>query len=130
MGYFNHACRQVQNGELPIAVRFNAFIRCCSAFGGLARTKPGEMRMQTVYDCLGAELGFDRQSKPTVNQMLEGTTRLIAARFRLLYEREEFARRRKHAKLSGERNDKSELYGALNPLDLLGADSHPRDKPE
>jgi hypothetical protein len=123
MGQFKLCCSRVLNGNLPIKARFNLFIGCCSAFGGLANA-----RMQTVYDHLGRQCGFDRVAKPTGEQMIEATGLMIAARFRLLHERRSFQLRRRKEKRAGRRQSGAKLYDGLDPLALLNR--RPPRRPE
>ena len=121
---FKHSSLRVLNPRLPIGARFNAFIECCSAFGRLART-----RMQSVYDHLGTVLGFDRHDKPSEDQQIRATSLLIAARFRLIHERAQFAARRKKLRGEMKRAATEKLYDGLDPVSLLAEKKPARLRP-
>ena len=114
MARFKHASLRVLNPNLPMGARFNAFIECCSAFGGLARTG-----LQPVYDRLGEVLGFGAKRKPSEDQLVRAMSLLTAARFRLIHERAEFAARRKKLRGEMKRSATERLYDGIDPLALL-----------
>jgi hypothetical protein len=115
MSLFTFSCRWVLNARAPVGSRFNAFIRCCSAFGRLALLPGG---MQVVYDRLGLELGFDGDNKPSPDQMTEGVGMLVAARSRLHHERRLYEAKCRSAKRAGGRH-RGGPYDGVEPLGLL-----------
>ena len=116
MSDFTFSCGWVLNPGLPHGARFNAFVRCCSAFGKLT----GSVGMQEVYDRLGAELGFGGDVKPTIDQLVAAIGILVTARSRLHHERRLFEMNCRREKRAG-RRWKGRLYEGLDPISLLKA---------
>jgi hypothetical protein len=106
---FNAAFRQIQDSELPEALRYLKFLHCIEWYCWLTKQK-----FQETYLRLGKMYGFDWQEKPDGAKLIEATKHLHAERAAFLAKLKEFQTIRYGQKHKGQRvpnkNQIKELY--------------------